>query len=172
MMSRFAENQSLYRLSGNDDGSKKGHGGVMCEGCHGSTHAIWPNANPMANDNIAAKQIQGHTGTITECSSCHAKGTLGNTLGGPHGMHPVGGTKFADGGHEKLAEKDKDSCRSCHGKNGEGTVLSKVAVDRTFVIEECENGTLCPGKKEVKNFTVSLNKGDQVSCVMCHKNEL
>ncbi len=172
MASRFAENQSLYRLSGNDDGTKKGHGGVMCEGCHGSTHAIWPNANPMANDNIAAKQIQGHTGTITECSSCHAKGTLGNTLGGPHGMHPVGGTKFADGGHEKLAEKDKDSCRSCHGKNGEGTVLSKVAVDRTFVIEECENGTLCPGKKEVKNFTVSLNKGDQVSCVMCHKNEL
>ena len=171
MMSRFAENQSLYRLSGNKDVSKKGHGGVMCEGCHGSTHAIWPNANPFANDNVTAKQIQGHTGPITECSSCHAKGTLGNTLEGPHGMHPVGGTSFADGGHEKLAEKNKDACRSCHGSNGQGTVLSRVAVDRSFTVEECK-GTLCPGGKEVKNFTVNLKKGDQVSCVMCHKNKL
>ncbi len=169
--SRFAENQSLYRLSGNKDGSKKGHGGVMCEGCHGSTHAIWPNANPFANDNVTSKQLQGHTGTIAECSTCHAKGTLGNTLEGPHGMHPVGGTSFADGGHEKLAKKQPDACRACHGTNGEGTVLSKVAVDRSFVIEECEKGTLCSGGK-AKNFTVNLKKGDQVNCVMCHKNKL
>ncbi len=172
MMSRFAENQSLYRLSGNDDGSKKGHGGVMCEGCHGSTHAIWPNANPFANDNVTANQIQGHTGPVTECSSCHAKDTLGNTLDGPHGMHPVGGTDFADGGHEKLAKKNQDSCRSCHGTNGRGTVLSKVSVDRSFIIGECKDGSLCPGGNKAKDFTVSLKKGDQVSCVMCHKNEL
>lgn len=171
MASRFAENQSLYRLSGNKDDSGKGHGGVMCEGCHGSTHAIWPNANPFSNDNIAAKQIQGHTGTIAECDSCHAAGTLGNTLGGPHGMHPVGGTKFADGGHEDLAESQANECRSCHGQNGEGSVLSRAQTDRSFTIEECENGTLCPGN-EVKNFTVNLSKGDQVSCVMCHENEL
>lgn len=169
--SRFAENQSLYRLSGNKDESDKGHGGVMCEGCHGSTHAIWPNANPFANDNVAANQIQGHTGTIAECDSCHAAGTLGNTLGGPHGMHPVGGSEFADGGHEDLAEDQANSCRSCHGNNGEGTVLSKVATNRSFVIEECENGTLCPSG-ETKNFTVNLTKGQQVSCVMCHENEL
>jgi len=171
MASRFAENQSLYRLSGNDDGTKKGHGGVMCEGCHGSTHAIWPNANPFANDNVTATQLQGHTGAVTECTTCHAAGTLGNTLDGPHGMHPVGGTGFADGGHEKLAEKQSDSCRSCHGTNGQGTVLSKVSVARSFTIEECENGTLCPGTK-AKNFTVNLAKGDQVTCVMCHKNKL
>ncbi len=169
--SRFAENQSLYRLSGSNDGSGKGHEGIMCEGCHGSTHAIWPNANPLANDNLTASTVQGHTGSIVECESCHAKGTLGNTLGGPHGMHPVGGSSFADGGHEKLAEKQADSCRSCHGNNGEGTVLSKVATDRSFVIEECEKGTLCPGN-EVKNFTVNLKKGEQVSCILCHKNEL
>ena len=58
MASRFAENQSLYRLSGNKDGSGKGHGGVMCEGCHGSTHAIWPNQNPFANDNITATRYR------------------------------------------------------------------------------------------------------------------
>lgn len=171
MASRFAENQSLYRLSGNDDGSDKGHGGVMCEACHGSTHAIWPNANPLANDNVTSNQIQGHTGTIAECTSCHAKGTLGNTLGGPHGMHPVGGGTFADGGHEDLAEDQADSCRSCHGKNGEGSVLSKVSTNRRFVIDECKDGTLCPGG-ETKNFTVNLTKGQQVTCVMCHENEL
>ncbi len=169
--SRFAENQSLYRLSGSDDNSGKGHNGVMCEGCHGSTHAIWPNANPIANDNVTASQVQGHTGTIVECDSCHAPGTLGNTLEGPHGMHPVGGTRFANGGHEKLAERNKDACRSCHGSNGMGTVLSRVAADRSFVVKECKNGTLCPGGKQ-KNIRVKLSKGQQVSCVMCHKNEL
>ncbi len=169
--SRFAENQSLYRLSGNKDGSGKGHEGIMCEGCHGSTHAIWPNPNPLANDNIAANQLQGHSGTIVECDTCHTPGSLGITLDGPHGMHPVGGTRFADGGHEDLAEKNGDQCRSCHGKNGEGTVLSRVAADRSFVIEECEDGTLCPGK-EVKNFRVTLKKGTKVSCNLCHENEL
>ncbi len=169
--SRFAENQSLYRLSGNKDGSGKGHEGIMCEGCHGSTHAIWPNPNPLANDNIAANQLQGHSGTIVECDTCHTPGSLGITLDGPHGMHPVGGTRFADGGHEDLAEKNGDQCRSCHGKNGEGTVLSRVAADRSFVIEECEDGTLCPGK-EVKNFKVTLKKGTKVSCNLCHENEL
>lgn len=169
--SRFAENQRLYRLSGNKDDSGKGHGGVMCEGCHGSTHAIWPNANPLANDNVTSNQIQGHTGSIAECDSCHAPGTLGNTLDGPHGMHPVGGGTFADGGHEDLAEDQANACRSCHGKNGQGSVLSKVATDRSFVIDECKNGTLCPGG-ETKNFRVNLSKGEQVSCVMCHENKL
>ncbi len=169
--SRFAENQSLYRLSGNKDGSGKGHEGIMCEGCHGSTHAIWPNPNPLANDNVTATQLQGHTGTIVECNTCHEAGSLGNTLEGPHGMHPVGGTRFANGGHEDLAEDKAGDCRSCHGNNGEGTVLSRVAADRSFVIEECEGGTLCPGKEQ-KNFTVTLKKGTEVTCTLCHKNEL
>ena len=173
--SRFAENQAvnangdtvdvLYRLS-------KGHGGVMCEGCHNSTHAVWPNQNPFANDNVAANQLQGHTGTIAECDVCHT-GDLGITLKGPHGMHPTGvsGLNFADGGHEDLAENNKNACRACHGQNGEGTVLSKVAVDRSFVIDECEDGSLCPGG-ETKNFTVNLTKGMEVSCTLCHENEL
>jgi len=168
--SRFASNLPLYRLSGGDDGSDKGHGGLSCEGCHGSTHAIWPNANPWANDNKTAMDLQGHTGTIIECSTCH-DGDLGNTLDGPHGMHPVGGTSFADGGHENLAEGQKDTCRACHGLNGEGTVLSRAAVARTFTIEECKNGTLCPNG-EYENFTVQLTRGEPVSCVMCHGNEL
>ena len=156
--SRFAENQSLFRLSGNKDGSEKGHGGVMCEGCHGSTHAIWPSAKPNGNDNIAAKQIQGHAGTITECVSCHEAGSLGNTLGGPHGMHPVGGTGFANGGHEHLAKRNPDNCRACHGKHGEGSVLSRVSKDRSFSVEDAGR--------------INLHKGQQVSCTLCHSNKL
>jgi len=154
--SRFAVNESLYRLSGGDNGNDKGHGGLSCEGCHGSTHAIWPNANPYANDNKTAKDLQGHSGTIIECNTCHI-GNLGNTLAGPHGMHPVGDTSFSDGGHEDLAEDNKNSCRACHGMNGEGTVLSRVAVDRVLSNEDEK---------------IYLNKGDMVSCTLCHKNEL
>ena len=90
----------LYRVS-------KGHGGVMCEGCHGSTHAIWPNANPWANDNVTATQIQGHSGTITECTVCH-EDSLGLTLDGPHGMHPV-----ADRHWNKDHEEMEDGQRAC-----------------------------------------------------------
>lgn len=160
-----AGNPMLYRVS-------KGHEGIFCEACHGSTHGIWPNKNPNANDNITAKQLQGHTGVIAECDVCHT-GDLGITLEGPHGMHPTGvsGLHFADGGHEDLAENNKNACRACHGKNGQGTVLSKVATDRSFVIDECKNGSLCPGG-ETKNFRVNLAKGTQVSCTLCHENEL
>ncbi len=165
--SRFAENNPLYRISGNDDGSGKGHYGVMCEGCHGSPHAIWPNPDPKANDNLAASQIQGHSGKIIECESCHEPDSLGNTLDGPHGMHPVGGTRFANGGHERLAKRDRNACRACHGKHGEGSVLSKVAYDRSFSIKECEGGSLCR-----KGNPIKLPKGTQVRCDMCHANEL
>jgi hypothetical protein len=57
-------NPKLYRVS-------KGHGGLFCQACHGSTHAEWPSANPSANDNIPASQLQGHSGYIAECQVCH-----------------------------------------------------------------------------------------------------
>lgn len=171
--SRFAENQALntkgdtvdvlYRLS-------TGHGGLACESCHNSTHAIWPTQNLLANDNVASIQLQGHAGTVIECDICH-EGNLGVTLGGPHGLHPVGGGEFADGGHEEIAEDNANQCRSCHGNNGNGTILSRVASSRSFTIEECENGTLCPGDEQ-KPFQVNLAKGTQVTCTMCHENEL
>ena len=165
--SRFAENRSrnasgnlvdvLYRLS-------KGHGGVMCEGCHNSTHAIWPNVNASANDNIAARQLQGHHGTIIECDTCHALGSLGLTLGGPHGMHPVGDPTWNEE-HEDIAENDKDRCRACHGINGEGTVLSRMAKTRTLVCEDDDR----PG---CVNELITLLEGTPVGCGHCHDNEL
>jgi hypothetical protein len=140
-----AGNPQLYRVS-------TGHGGVMCEGCHGATHAEWPNANPNANDNVTANQLQGHTGTIVECSTCHGTAMNSqNTLGGPHGMHPVGeNTSFANGGHEHIGTS---GCSACHGpgsrSSNQGTVLSLAKADRNL------RGTL-------------VRKGEPVGCSVCH----
>jgi hypothetical protein len=126
-----AGNPQLYRVS-------TGHGGVMCEGCHGATHAEFPNGNPNANDNVMANQLQGHTGPIVECSTCHTNATNGlspdgslSSMQGPHGMHAVGdNTGFADGDHRR--SMNANACRDCHGQNGEGSVLSRTAADRDF----------------------------------------
>jgi len=152
---RFAESESLFRLS-------KGHGGVMCEACHGSTHAIWPIQNALANDNVAAQQLQGHSGSLIECSTCHAPGSLGLTLDGPHGMHPVGDSNW-NHNHEDFAQRNRDSCRACHGQTGEGTVLSRMAVTRTL---RCDGGSNC------NNGSITLTRGTQVGCGTCHSNEL
>lgn len=150
-------NPMLYRVS-------KGHGGLFCETCHGSTHGIWPNKNDLANDNVAANQLQGHKGSIIECDTCHS-GSLGNTLNGPHGLHPVGDSSFARGGHENLAESNRNACRACHGKNGEGTVLSRMATDRSL---ECDESTsFCPGGN-----SAVFPKAHMVGCTECHENEL
>ena len=65
-------------------------------------------------------------GIVIECTTCH-EGDLGNTLNGPHGMHPVGGSRFVDGGHEEMSEHNLGICSTCQGVNGEGTVLSEVS---------------------------------------------
>ena len=145
-----AGNPQLYRVS-------TGHGGVMCEGCHGATHAEWPNANPNANDNVTAIQLQGHSGTIIECSTCHGTAMNSrNTLNGPHGMHPVGGnTEFARGGHEDV---DLSGCADCHGpgsrSSNRGTVLSLAKADRVLVKEE--------------DGSVTVREGTPIGCRICH----
>jgi hypothetical protein len=159
--SRFAENENLYRLS-------KGHGGVMCEGCHGSTHAIWPvspsdnNSAILANDNVAAVDLQGHTGKLIECTTCHEAGSLKPALKGPHGLHPVDDPTW-NKKHEDIVEKDRNACRACHGLKGEGTVLARVAADRTLQAKE---------KQPDGSKTIILKQGTIVSCNLCHRNEL
>ena len=128
---RFAEETSggkavLYRVS-------KGHSGISCQACHGSTHAEWPvlpeSGTYVANDNMMAMQMQGHTGKITECTACHTAKPA-HSLGGPHGMHPVGDSRFISG-HDNLVGSNSAQCQACHGQTGQGTVLSKVSVNRT-----------------------------------------
>jgi hypothetical protein len=111
---------SLYRFS-------KGHGGLQCSACHGSTHAEYPAAHP--NDNLQSIALQGHIGKIAECVTCH--NTSPNTTnGGPHGMHPVGAAWV--GAHANAAENNRAPCQACHGTDYRGTVLSRSFGDRTL----------------------------------------
>ncbi len=169
---RFAENQTgsgsttkqvLYRLS-------HGHGGIFCEGCHGSTHAEWPNATANANDNVAATQLQGHDGKLMECRTCHGANTFtvddfrGNFdsngwMKGPHGMHPVNDSMWIDKHHDVFEDNrtPAGNCQACHGSQLQGSPLAKVAADRTFRVED---------------RTVTVRKGTQVGCTLCHENPL
>jgi hypothetical protein len=148
-----AGNQKLYRVS-------TGHGGVMCEGCHGATHAEWDaDSSPLQNDNVTGNQLQGHSGTVSECSTCHTTSAMSaSTQGGPHGMHLVNDSRFWKEAHKSLAESENrkpngGTCGSCHGADHKGTVLSRTPVTRTFNVEG-------------SNRTVQA--GDPVACDLCH----
>jgi hypothetical protein len=158
--SRFAENQAsgkrvLFRLS------KDNHAGIFCEGCHGSTHAERPvlptGGAVIANDNMPSIQLQGHEGKLIECVVCHVPGTVPVNLGGPHGIHSVNDQRWVNGHEGFLESNSKSTCQACHGKKGEGTVLAKVAADRTLTAEE---------------KTVKLAKGTLLGCGVCHGNPL
>ena len=70
---QFAENPgTLYRDS-------TGHGGLYCESCHNSTHAILPSRE--GNDNLQSVALQGYAGTIGTCTVCHLTQPSGP---GPH----------------------------------------------------------------------------------------
>ena len=159
-------NPQLLRLSVDT------HGGVLCEGCHGSTHAEWPVVNANANDNLAATQMQGHAGKLMECDTCHT-GNLGTTLSGPHGMHPVGNkgysTQWVSGHGDQAENQGATACKACHGLHGEGTVLAQTVVARTNL--KCgEGGSLCRGKGEGSSLT--LPAGTTVGCGLCHNNPI
>ncbi len=73
--SRFAEEPGkLFRES-------QGHGGLFCEACHTSTHAILPSRE--ANDNLQNLRLQGYVGTLKKCDVCHGDNIVS---GGPHGI--------------------------------------------------------------------------------------
>ena len=146
--SRFATNPntpaagvSLYRFS-------TGHGDLQCSSCHGSTHAIFPSTH--AEDNIQSINVQGHSGTIAECTSCHTT-MPSTTTGGPHGMHTVGQGWVSS--HQHVADGNAAQCKTCHGNDYRGSVLSKTFSARTLSVE---HGT--------KTFA----KGHMVSCYDCH----
>ncbi|HEX5102749.1 MAG TPA: Ig-like domain-containing protein [Pirellulaceae bacterium] len=133
---------NLYRFS-------TGHGGLQCEGCHGSTHAEY--ASSHRNDNIQSIETQGHIGTISECSACHT--TVPSTAnGGPHGMHSVGSSWVS--GHGSFVERSgSGACRSCHGGDLRGSVLSRSLADRSFSTDF--------GRK-------TFWRGFTIGCYACH----
>jgi hypothetical protein len=165
------------------------HAKLPCASCHGSAHSIWPNPNPYANDNVTAMQLQGHTGTISECTACHTKDAFkggkvsginfgAGLLAGPHSMHPVNdpywwqssdGKATDYGAHTAWAKKagtdGEDQCAACHGKDHKGTRLSKTPVDRSFVNHFNTQG------RDITT-SVTIKAGTQVSCGTCHSVEL
>jgi len=142
-----APGTDLYRFS-------TGHGGLKCESCHGSTHAEFPASHE--NDNLQSIALQGHAGALAECTSCHPS-VPSTVSGGPHGMHPVGQVwvqrhhdVVEHGGSAVLAQ-----CRSCHGADDRGTVLSRAQADRVLSGE--------------KVGTKNVWRGFQFGCYGCHR---
>jgi hypothetical protein len=133
---------SLYRFS-------KGHGGLQCSACHGSTHAEFPASH--RNDNLQSQKLQGHAGVLANCTSCH--NTMPQTTSaGPHGMHSID-NNWAQNHGDAVESQGTASCRACHGSNDRGTPLSRVFVDHSIST-----------KFGVRNLTA----GREVGCYDCH----
>ncbi len=136
-----ASGLSLYRFS-------TGHGDLQCAACHGSTHAEYPSSH--RNDNLQSIALQGHEGTLSECTRCH-HGTPATVNGGPHGMHPVGAPWVFS--HSDVAERGTAACQPCHGLDYRGTVLSYSFANRTLGTEF---------------GTRSFFRGARIGCYACH----
>jgi uncharacterized protein YqfB (UPF0267 family) len=132
---------SLYRFS-------TGHGGMQCEACHGATHAEYPTTQP--NDNVQSIALQGHAGTVHECTACHATAPT-TTTGGPHGLHTIGQAWVSS--HQSAAKAGTAACAVCHGANFRGTPLSEVKMAKSLTAE---------------SKTVSFTAGQAVGCYDCH----
>jgi hypothetical protein len=147
---RFATNTnvpaaglSLYRFS-------RGHGGLYCAACHGSTHAEFPSA--FSNDNVASIQFQGHEGMLSECTHCH-RSSPATISGGPHGLHPIG-IPWING--HKEPGKTPSNCAACHGTNQRGTELSRSQMNWSVSLFD-------------RQYTYSFWRGQQIGCYTCHQ---
>ena len=148
---RFAEEEGkIYRQS-------VGHGGVACQGCHGSPHALWSSSLPEMKDNIIPAQLQGHGGPLVECNVCH-QGGVPASLSGPHGLHNINDeTWLREHGHF-YEDEPNETCQACHGLKLEGTYLSRALADRSF---ESQNG-----------LPINYATGQVIGCGDCHLNPI
>ena len=147
---RFATNAntpaagtSLFRFS-------KGHGGLVCSACHGSTHAEFPSLH--RDDNLYSWNKQGHRGKLADCTVCHPS-MPSNSVGGPHGIHPIGSTTWVKDHADIARSIGINECRECHGGDYRGTQLSRAQADRSL---------------STKFGTLTLKRGMEVSCYYCH----
>ena len=83
----------LYRNS-------MGHGGLACEACHGSPHAMVPSRE--SPDNYQANQYQGKAVALGSCRSCHTSSRGGGDI-----------ADFAEK-HGGANPEKKTACNTCH----------------------------------------------------------
>jgi hypothetical protein len=122
---------------------------MQCEACHGSTHAEYPSIEP--NDNLQSLTLQGHIGMLADCQSCHA--TSPGLTGGPHGLHVIG-QQWVSSHSDYVEANGNASCKSCHGADYRGTVLSRAQGERSFT----------GGDFGASSF----KRGDVIGCYSCH----
>ena len=101
---------SLYRFS-------KGHGGLQCEACHGSTHAEFPSTSggphglhPLGQSWVSAHQRAARGGT-TECQTCHGIDYRGTVLSAARTDRTLNAGDF---GTKRFAARTQIGCYSCH----------------------------------------------------------
>lgn len=147
---RFATNAntpavgiSLFRFS-------KGHGGLVCSACHGSTHAEYPSLH--RDDNLYSWGKQGHRGKLADCTVCHPS-MPSNSVGGPHGIHPIGSQTWVKDHADIARSVGITECRDCHGSDLRGTPLSRAQADRAL---------------STKFGPFTVKRGMEVSCYYCH----
>jgi len=71
--------------------NSRGHGGLFCSACHGEPHAIV--TSRVERDNLQNIALQGHSGTLSDCTVCHGITPAGP---GPHNII-VSGCNYVTG---------------------------------------------------------------------------
>jgi hypothetical protein len=173
---------------------KDSHGQVPCAACHGAAHAIWPNRDPNANDNVTSLQLQGHVGPIAECGVCHTADAFAKfadldeglkasdpqtgVLGGPHNMHPVN-----DPNWWKSAEADtapNEGSRKINGgwHNDYAKLPGRAGEDQCAACHGNDHRGTRLSKTPVdrqfideKGKKVSVKAGTAIGCDLCHSIE-
>lgn len=138
-----------------------GHGGVMCAGCHNSPHAIWPSREPR--DNAAVIALQGHAGSLRDCTVCHGVTPDGP---GPHGYTPTDVVESELLGREGLEifpspmqRGGRASIRRARAASGQGRMLVFDAQGRTVrLLESRANGGEVNSRWDGRN-----GRGEQVA---------
>jgi hypothetical protein len=115
-----------------------GHGGVMCAGCHNSPHAILPSREARDNANNIA--LQGHAGSLQNCTVCHGVTPDGP---GPHGFTTTDVVETELMGDERLSifpsplpRGGRAAIRAGRSAGAEGRMLVFDAQGRTVRLLE------------------------------------
>jgi hypothetical protein len=120
---------------------------------------------------VASRQLQGHSGFIIECVTCHEATDAALPLGlnGPHGMHPIADLNGPDQrwllDHAGFGGPSHEQCRACHGLDLEGTVLARTATER---LVQCMNNQGSLPECAAGESFATLPKGTEVGCGLCH----